>query len=243
MEQPPKDPEETGSKGPEEKAEESVDKVAKRTVAGTAEETMAEGLAGRAEETVNAAPAEGHAAEPEAAEPAQETVEEKAREAVRATDARLRLMIEKLVNRRAVAEEIMQEAHIRLLAQEPAKVLNPMAWVRKVATRLALNHLRKERRYVDLGKSDFSELPDFSGAPQQHWQKAELDEQLAKAIRGLLPEQVELVRLHYFQGLPLKEIARQWNITEGAVAHRVTRILIQCRQRLKKAGIDASELD
>jgi RNA polymerase sigma-70 factor (ECF subfamily) len=221
MEQPPKDTEESGSRGPEEKAEESVDKVT-------------EGMAGMAEGTV----------EGQATEPAEETVEEKARKAVRGTDARLRLMIEKMVNRRAIAEEIMQEAHIRLLAQEPEKILNPMAWVCKVATRLALNYLRKEKRHLHLGEyPDFAQLPDLSGAPQQHWQKAELDEQLAKAIRGLLPEQVELVRLHYFKGLPLKEIARQWNISEGAVAHRVTRILIQCRQRLKKAGIDASELE
>jgi RNA polymerase sigma factor (sigma-70 family) len=227
MEQPPKDSEEPGPKDSAETDPKDSAQTAPKDSAEAGPKDSAQAAPKGPEETV------------------EETVEEQALKAALATDYRLRLMIEKVVHRRAIAEEILQEAHIRLLAQEPAKILNPVAWVRKVAVRLALNYLRHKNRNVELEDEypDFSEVPDFSDAPQQKAQRAELDAQLAKAIRGLLPEQVELVRLHYFKGLPLKEIARRWNITEGAVAHRVTRILIQCRQRLKKAGIDASELD
>ena len=98
----------------------------------------------------------------------------------------------------AAAEDVAQEAFTQLLLNW-SKIANyerPIAWVRRVAIRLAVRVARRERlRSTLLG---WLELP-------REERSADLD--LAAAIRSLPPRQRAVVALFYYEDRPLPEIA------------------------------------
>ncbi len=99
---------------------------------------------------------------------------------------------------RAAAEDVAQEAFIRLYARwrRISRYERPGAWVRRVAIRLASRSLRAGRRTVlqaeveDPGRTEPVSDPD-----------------LRRALLGLPSSQRAAVVLHYFEDRPVAEVA------------------------------------
>lgn len=51
-----------------------------------------------------------------------------------------------LLGEKAAAEEVAQEAFLKLFTSAPPELRNPGGWLHQVANRLAFNHLRAEKR-------------------------------------------------------------------------------------------------
>jgi RNA polymerase sigma factor (sigma-70 family) len=116
----------------------------------------------------------------------------------------------------------MYRAHARF---DPAG--NFAGWARRIATNLALDHLRKARREVPLDE-DFASPP----APDAGAQR-EARERIALAFRTLSPKLRVVATLALLEDVPHREIAEALGISEAAVrvrAFRATRIL---REELK----------
>lgn len=128
-----------------------------------------------------------------------------------------------VVHDRAVAEELTQDAFVKLLGSwsTVSAYERPEAWVRKVAVRMALRHLSRER------SRPVREMRAYAvPAPP-----ADPDPDVAAAVRQLAPMQRAAVVLHYFEDRPVAEIADVLRVSESTVKQH----LYRARARLAQA--------
>jgi RNA polymerase sigma factor (sigma-70 family) len=122
----------------------------------------------------------------------------------------VRRTIHVLLGNAAAAEDITQDAFVQALLHwsKVSRYDRPDAWVRRVAIRLAVRHLKRERRrhVVESGADTVQE-----GAAAG----SSADPDLAAAIRDLPPKQRAVLVLFYFEDRPMKEIAQLLGISES----------------------------
>lgn len=127
-----------------------------------------------------------------------------------------------ILHDRERARDITQDAFTELLTRwkRISRYERPDAWVRRVAIRMAIRFLNRERRRPRVERElDPSSLP----------QPADVD--LLEAIRQLPPTQRGAVVLFYFEDRPVAEVADILGVT--AAAAKVT--LYRARKHLAAA--------
>ena len=102
------------------------------------------------------------------------------------------------------------------------------AWARRIATNLALDHLRKMRREVPL-KVDTADVARADPAIQR-----ETREQIAAAFQGLAPKLRVVATLSLIEDVPHREIAEALGISEVAMRVRLSRAMKFLREQLKE---------
>ena len=124
----------------------------------------------------------------------------------RAEFPRVRRTVYLMVHDAGAAEDLTQEAFVQLLLHwgKVSGFERPDAWVRRVAIRLAVRHLRREGRRLLV---ESSLLP---GAPSHG-----PDPDVINAVRGLPPQQQAVLVLYYYEDRPMKEIAELLDISES----------------------------
>jgi RNA polymerase sigma-70 factor (ECF subfamily) len=101
-------------------------------------------------------------------------------------------------------------------------------WARRIATNLALDHLRKTRREVPL-------VEDIADAPQPNpVVQRETHERIALAFRRLSPKLRVVATLALVEDVPHREIAEALGISEAAVRVRAFRAARILREQLKE---------
>ncbi len=129
------------------------------------------------------------------------------------------------------AEEIAQEAFTTLFVhwRRVSKYERPDAWVRKVAIRLAIRGVRRDRRRAALEVGAHEDRPFHQTVP---------DADLARAIASLPAMQRACVVLCYFEDRPTEEVADILRIAESTARVHLTR----ARKRLAELlGEEVSE--
>ncbi len=118
---------------------------------------------------------------------------------------------------RAEAEEVVQEAFVRLLPRWTAVSVydNPEAWVRKVAFRLLSNRHRKWRN----GLAALARSPRPAADPGPSPDGVAV----ARALSTLPLTQRQVVVLHYYLDLPIDQIATELAVPVGTVKSRLSR--------------------
>lgn len=127
------------------------------------------------------------------------------------------------------AEEVTQEAFLRLL-QNWRKVSGyeqPEAWVRRVAIRLAVREAGRE------GGRGTRERASLETRPP-----TEPDLDLARAIATLAPRQRAAVVLHYYSDLPVLEVAQILNVSESTVKQHLLRARARLAELLSEGASD-----
>jgi len=123
---------------------------------------------------------------------------------------------------RSEAEEVAQDAYVKLL-QQWKKVRDyddPESWVRVVAVRLLISR-RRRAKVATFG------LRRLAGRAQQH-QTAQLELTAAAvavsaALRTLPVSQRAVVILHHVLDLPLEQVAQELKVPVGTVKSRLSR--------------------
>lgn len=137
-----------------------------------------------------------------------------------------------IVHDQAVAEEVTQDAFIKLLGNwsSIAGYDRPEAWVRKVAIRMAVRHVGREaRRPVKEARAQ-PFPPAVAAAP---------DPDVSRAVQQLAPMQRAVVVLHYFEDRPVLEIARTLQVSESTVKQHLYRARSRLAQSLgEEVGSD-----
>lgn len=149
---------------------------------------------------------------------------------------RIRRAILRRVGNAADAEDLTQETLIRAAARSET-LRDPeaaVAWLLRIAERLAIDHLRARGRRID-GESlaDDLSLPAHPAAPalEKSIEKAEMSDCVQDSIRSLPESYGTVLRLHDVEGLTAPEIAARLGLSAGAVKIRLHR----ARQRLRAA--------
>ena len=117
----------------------------------------------------------------------------------------------------AEAQDVVQEAYARAWQRWSSiqRYDRPEAWVRRVASRLAVS--RRRRAKVGLAKlRRHGLLPDVPALQPDHVA-------LVDALRRLPEDQRRAVVLHHIADLPLAAVAAECGVAEGTVKARLSR--------------------
>lgn len=144
----------------------------------------------------------------------------------------------RLVGNRADADDLAQEAFLRLYRALPGLrgecVL--ATWLYKTVSRLAIDYLRREKlrrkifwfRPQDEEDDPVERIPDPAAGPRDRLLEGERRQRLRRALQTLSPRQRAVFVLRHEEGLPLKEIAGLLELEEGTVKahlHRAVKAL------------------
>ena len=125
------------------------------------------------------------------------------------------------------AAEVTQMAFIQAYKQLASwQGGNFGAWVTVIANHIGLRLLEKEKRRQKVPLDENTDVPDETYNEQREQQLQTLEQ----AITQLPEQEQQIIRWHYYEGVPLQQIACRLGQTENNIKVRLFRI----RERLKK---------
>lgn len=149
----------------------------------------------------------------------------------------------RLVGGRALAEDTVQEAFMKLHAQF-AEVREPRRWLYRTVHNLALNHRRQERKIVPL--EQVTTQGESTSTPDTTDPEPLPDEQiirwegigLVRLSLGALDERSrEVVRLKFDEDLSYKQISERTGLATGHVGYLLHHALKTIAAELARAGL------
>lgn len=125
------------------------------------------------------------------------------------------------------AEELTQDAFVQLLRhwKRVSAYDRPDAWVRRVAVRLAIKHVTRERLRARL---------EFQSAVPTLPPSGELG--LLDTLRALSAPQRAAIVLHYYEDLPVDEVARLMGCSQNTAKSHLRRGRDRMRTLLNRPG-------
>lgn len=148
----------------------------------------------------------------------------------------------RLAGERTVAEDIVQEAFMKLHVQF-SEVREPRRWLYRTVHNLALNQRRQSNKIVPLTQpsedqsSALTEQADAEPLPDEHIVRLE-GIGLVRLSLGMLDERSrELVRLKFDEDLSYKEISERTGLTTGNVGYLLHHALKTMAAELARTGL------
>lgn len=142
-----------------------------------------------------------------------------------------------IVARREVAEEIVQDAFLKL-HQHWNDIETPRAWLYRATRNLCLNHLRKHQREILSEESDHNPSPNDK--PDEQLGRMEAIGILRILIEELPAADRELIQLKYHDELTYGNIGKHLKLGAGTVGYKLHHLLKHLSESLKKSGISSS---
>jgi len=148
-----------------------------------------------------------------------------------------------LVRERALAEDTVQEAFMKLHAQF-AEVREPRRWLYRTVHNLALNHRRRARKIVPLEPAAVPGEP--ASAPDVADPEPLPDEQIIRweaiglvrlSLAALDGHSREVVRLKFHEDLSYKQISERTGLTTGYVGYLLHHALKTIGAELARTGL------
>jgi RNA polymerase sigma-70 factor (ECF subfamily) len=156
-----------------------------------------------------------------------------------ATAARVNGIVLRILQRAALAEEVLEDTYWQVWRQAPrfdAERGRPITWLLAIARSRAIDALRREQRFLHdaLPEDDEADAAGLSDAralpPQDLLEAARGQAHVHAALASLEPCSRQLVSLAFFRGLTHEEIAEQQGLPLGTVKSLIRRALQQLRR-------------
>ena len=147
----------------------------------------------------------------------------------------------RLVGQRSVAEDLVQEAFMKLQGQF-AEVREPKRWLYRTVHNLALNHRRDSAKIIPLnlpggeGESNLSELADPQLMPDEKIIRLEGIGLVRLSLETLDERSHELIRLKFTEDLSYTEISERTGLKIGHVGYLLHHALKVIADELAKSG-------
>jgi RNA polymerase sigma factor (sigma-70 family) len=145
----------------------------------------------------------------------------------------------RILGRAQGAEDVVQEAYLILVktANRYDGSITFIAWLSRIVTSTAIDHLRQAQRYSKLKDSNQQGIAAVNNAATSDDPP---DQPELEALRSALDALPELYRtpltLHYFGGLNQSETAQAMGVPAGTIASQLSRGIEQLRSKLSRAG-------
>ena len=142
----------------------------------------------------------------------------------------------KLTNSQVAAEEIIQEAFIKVWKNRAtlAQIETPKAWMVRIVSNLCYNHLRKNAIEGRLFKAIQEKAPTALATPADLVAAKELEQIIQKGIESLPPQMRQVYLLNKEKGLSIAEIAAELNIAPQTVKNQLVTALKKLRIHLER---------
>ncbi len=144
----------------------------------------------------------------------------------------------RLVNDVSAAQDIVQEAFIKLLdvwriGAQPT--VNLRSWLYRITHNTAIDYIRRERRLRRLHENEAAER-QMTAAPDAA-DRSERIQMALEQLRRLNQAEQQVVLLRLQEGLSYREISRITGRTEGNVGCLLHQAVKKIAVRLQKAGL------
>ena len=143
-----------------------------------------------------------------------------------------------LVGQRETAEDLVQEAFLKLHAHWE-EVANPRAWLFRSIRNLALNHLRDHRRESAIDSTD--DFQSDKPEPDQALGRMEALGTLQLLVAELEPADRQLISLKYHENLRYDQISERTGLSVGNVGYKLHHALKNLADSLRRLGIESVE--
>ncbi len=140
------------------------------------------------------------------------------------------------------AEDLVQEAFLKLSQPPPQEIRDLRAYLRRIAENLFFDLLRGARRRREVFPVEArlsEEAADERPSAEEALTTREAEEALDRALAELPPRCREVVRLHKFEGLSYVEISQRLGVSRNTVMVHMVKGLGVLRRRLR--GPEAGE--
>jgi RNA polymerase sigma-70 factor (ECF subfamily) len=154
-------------------------------------------------------------------------------------------LILRIVRDRGEAEDILQEAFVRIWTRAgiyDARVGGPLPWIVRLARNCAIDRLRARqvRAAVDAPAIEVAGVqvaapPAAIQTPEAAVMGAERRQTVTDALGGLPAVQRQLIEAAFFEGYTHSELAQRFGLPLGTVKTRIRAGMIAMRQRLEHA--------
>jgi len=142
--------------------------------------------------------------------------------------------------RREVAEEVVQEAFLKL-HQHWQDVDAPRPWLYKAVRNIALNSLRKSKRENLSDGESLIEDESPGDRPDSQMRRLEAVSTMRLLMADLGTKDRELVKLKFEEDMSYSHIGEKLEMGVGNVGYRLHHILKSLAEGLKRRGIDGIE--
>lgn len=133
------------------------------------------------------------------------------------------------------ARDVVQDVFIRLWKEEPARLNGCLTeWLFTVCRNRALDVQRKDGRMTTLTDMDLETREGTEPSPAQAAERNESANRLLELLTLLPPNQQEVVRLKFQNGLSYQEISRVTGLTVTNVGFHLHTALKTLRQRFQQ---------
>ncbi|MFH0133019.1 RNA polymerase sigma factor [Variovorax sp. VaC1] len=158
-----------------------------------------------------------------------------ARELVARKLPRLLALAQRLLGRRGEAEEVTQEAFVRIWKQAPKWRRGEAhfdTWLHRVVLNLCYDRLRGGAARHEQAVDALPDHADAAPTPEQHWGHAQRDQRVASALARLPARQREAIVLQYYQELSHADISELMCISIDALESLLARARRNLRAEL-----------
>lgn len=143
-----------------------------------------------------------------------------------------------LVGQRETAEDIVQDAFLKLHAHWE-EVTHPRAWLFRCTRNLALSHIRDHKRESPI--ADGQEFPSTQDEPDQTLGKLEALGTLQLLVAELHEDDRKLISLKYHDGLKYDQISQRTGLSVGNVGYKLHHALKNLADSLRRLGVESAE--
>ncbi|GEC15756.1 RNA polymerase sigma factor [Nitrobacter winogradskyi] len=148
----------------------------------------------------------------------------------------LRSFARRKLRNATLAEDVVQEACLRVASARNEEIANPRAFLYRVVSNLVIDHQRKAQRHelVAEWSVDEVEIIDESADAERQLVARQRLALLSKAIAELPPRCRECFVLRRFDGLDYDEIARHMGISRNMVSKHLRLAIAHCARRVRE---------
>ncbi len=136
----------------------------------------------------------------------------------------------KMLRDRELAEDLLQETFLRAFRarQQLSRIENPRAWLYRIATNLALDAIKRRRRFAWL---PWNTMGEDKGCGGDIGEAVSTNIAVGQALAQMPPADRSLLLLYDHFGFSVRELAPQLRTSEGAMRTRLYRAHVLFRSK------------
>lgn len=150
----------------------------------------------------------------------------------RATSAKLYGIILRILRRRDIADEVLQEVYVKIwdrAADFDPKIASPITWMCTIARNRALDEVRRKKPDSIEDHPEFLDVPSDEESALARVMRSEDGQRLADCLKRLEADRRHMVVLAYCDGLSRDELAEKYGQPVNTIKTWLRRALAELK--------------